>query len=531
MAAEPVVAQARLVAALQRELQAAHGPVRRIETHISYVLLAGAHAYKIKKAVELGFVDFRTLAQREFFCREELRLNRRTAPELYRNVLPVTGTPERPRLGGNAAPIEWALQMVAFDQDGLWDRLAARGALQAPHVDALVEALVAFHETAAVIGDGDARGTPEQVRAPMSDNLRVLAGLCLGADQRAAVARLATWEAQAYDALRDTFARRRRDGRVRDAHGDLHLGNVTQFQGRTLMFDCLEFSAELRCTDVFSDVAFMAMDLHAHGQDALAHRFVNAYVEGSGDAGGLSVLRYYSVHRALVRTKVAALRAAQLGDNAERAAAGQALQRYLQVALRSSAAAAPVLLLTHGFSGSGKTALTRSLLELCGAVRFRADVERKRLFGLPALAASDAVLKARLYSREAGQATQARLRELAALALRCGYPVILDATFLGFEARQHARELAASLGVRCVLIDFQATQATLRDRVARRRGDASEADPAVLEQQLAHAEALTPQEQAEAFVFDAEPALDEARMAERWASLLRRLQSAPPAHP
>jgi uncharacterized protein len=180
-----------------------------------------------------------------------------------------------------------------------------------------------------------------------------------------------------------------------------------------------------------------------------------------------------------------------------------------------------VLMLTHGFSGSGKSALTQSLLEVSGALRFRADVERKRLFGLDPLAASDAALKPRLYSSQASRATQARLRELATLALQAGYPVILDATFLDLQVRQQARDLAAALGVRCVIIDFRAGVDTLRTRVQQRRGDASEADLAVLEHQLAHAVPLTPQELSDTFVFDAEPGLPAA--AERWAPLLQRL--------
>jgi hypothetical protein len=313
---------------------------------------------------------------------------------------------------------------------------------------------------------------------------------------------------------------------VRDAHGDLHLGNVAQFQGRPLLFDCLEFSAELRWTDVMSDVAFMAMDLHSHGLPRLAHRFVNAYVERSGDADGLRVLRYYSVHRALVRAKVAALRAQQLVATqpaGEQAAAMRSLDHYLQVAGRAAAPARPVLMLTHGCSGSGKTVLTQSLLELCGALRFRADVERKRLYGLDPLASSDAALKPRLYSVAASRATQQRLRELAATALQAGYPVVLDATFLAREDRQRARELAVDCGAQFVVIDFRARVETLRERVRQRQGDASEADLAVLEQQLAHATPLAPEELPEVIVFDAEAPLDDVRMAERWAPLLQRL--------
>ena len=481
--------------------------------------------------MNLGFADFSTLAQRRFYCEEELRLNRRTAPQLYLQVLPVTGTPELPVLGGVGTAIDWVLHMRAFSQDGLWDRLAARGALGTAQIDALVEVLCDFHRLAAVAGADTDYGRPEQVRAPMRDNLSALGTLCPAGEEREGLQRLTQWEAQEFDTLRSAFVQRRADGRVRDAHGDLHLGNVTQFEGRPLLFDCLEFSAALRWTDVMSDVAFMAMDLASHGLDALSNRFVNAYVERSGDADGLRVLRYYRVHRALVRAKVAALRAAQLGATpaqAESAAASQARQHYLQAALRSSRHAAPVLMLTHGLSGSGKTTLTQDLLELSGAVRFRADVERKRLFGLAALERSDAALKAQLYSRDATRATQTRLRELAQLALLSGYSVILDATFLAAEQRQQAVALAAELGVRCIVIDFRASADTLRARVQQRVGDASEADLAVLEDQLAHAQPLSANEPCEVFVCDAEAALEPARARKRWAPLLAML-GLPPA--
>jgi hypothetical protein len=285
-----------------------------------------------------------------------------------------------------------------------------------------------------------------------------------------------------------------------------------------------------------SDVGFMAMDLQSHGLTRLANRFVNACIERSGDHAGLGVLRYYRVHRALVRAKVAALRGVQLHEShaapggspplAESGKASHDLRHYLAVALDCSRHAPPVLMLTHGFSGSGKTVLTQSLLELCGAIRIRADVERKRLFGLPPLAHSDAGLKERLYSRQANEATQARLREAAAHALAAGCSVILDATFLDFEDRRQARALADRWGVRCVVIDFLASAEVLRDRVAARAkhgDDASEADLAVLERQCAHAQPLRPEEMADVFAFNAELPLDETGMAQRWAPLLEWL--------
>jgi aminoglycoside phosphotransferase family enzyme/predicted kinase len=509
-----------MVGALRQALGA-----QLIETHLSYVLIAGQDAWKLKKALNLGFADFSTPTLRRFYCDEELRLNRRTAPQLYLEVRPLTGSAEQPTIDGAGPTIDWVLHMRAFAQDGLWDRLAGRGALGPQQVDALVEVLCDLHRAAAVAAPDGSFGQPQQLRQPMSDNLRVLGTLCRDGDERQWLDRLQQWEVQAFEALRETFAQRLAAGRVRESHGDLHLGNVTQIDGRPVLFDCLEFSAELRWTDVFSDVAFMAMDLQSHGLDALSHRFVNAYVEHGGDAEGLRVLRYYRVHRALVRAKVAALRAAQL-DAAAAVPERARVHHYLRVALESSHPPPPVLLLTHGFSGSGKTVATQGLLEACGAIRFRADVERKRLFGLDPLQRSTEAERALLYSSPAGRATQQRLREQAELALQCGYSVILDATFLAREARDQARALAARLGVRVVILHFEASPDTLRTRVrerAQRRDDASDADLQVLESQLSQAQPLQRDEWQQVEVVDAELPLDRASAPGRWAPLLKRL--------
>jgi len=269
------------------------------------------------------------------------------------------------------------------------------------------------------------------------------------------------------------------------------------------VFDCIEFSAALRWTDVMSDVAFMAMDLHSHARPDLAHRFVNAYLERSGDYAGVRVMRYYLVYRALVRAKVAAWRAAQLAAS-DASAALAAISRYLNVAVEFSHPPRPTLMLMHGFSGSGKTTASQGLLERCGAIRVRADVERKRLFGLAANARGDAAVNARLYSAGATDATHERLRQAARVALRSGFSVILDATFLDHAPRARARALAESLGVGFVIIDLPVEVPTLRERVrlrTARADDASDADLAVLESQLGHARPLRPDEQAAVFTF------------------------------
>jgi hypothetical protein len=510
MAPSPELSLARQTAMLHA-LQAGLGAgaaVRLIETHISWVLIHGGQAYKFKKALKTAFLDQTCLAGRWHACQEELRLNRRLAPHLYLAVVPVAGTPEAPVLGGEGPAIDVAVLMRAFDQEGLWDALAQRGALQAAHIDALVAQLLPFHDAAAMAGPQAGLASPEQVRAPVLAALAGLEQLGLGEADRARLQQLRAWEAAAFGPLAPLLARRLAQGRVRECHGDLHLGNVTQIEGHTTVFDGIEFSDALRWIDVLSDLAFMAMDLHAHGLPALAHRLVNAYLEASGDYGGVPVLRYYQCYRALVRAQVMGLRAGQQPNPHGAATSGASAwaQRYLAQALAFTRPKQPVLMITHGYSGSGKTTQSQGLVEATGAVRIRSDVERKRMAGLAALARGASALDAGLYAADQTAATYARLNELAVPALQSGFPVILDATFLRRVQRDQARALASDLKVPFAILDFEAPEAALRQRIQARAisgGDASDADVVVLERQMQQAQPL--QDDEREVVFSCQP--------------------------
>jgi uncharacterized protein len=484
--------QQRLVQGLMAQLgstSAADGAApRHVETHISHVLLHGGLAYKLKKALATSFLDQSTLARRLAACAEELRLNRRLAPQLYLDVVNVTGTIESPALNGSGPVLDVAVKMRAFDEDHLWDRLAVRGELGAPDIDHLAAVMADFHAEAAVAPAAGWLGSPAQVRSTLLDSLRDLqAGASpLEPDGDAdLIARLRRWEALAFERLAPVMARRLAEGRVREAHGDLHLGNVAREGGRCLVFDGIEFNDEFRWLDVMSEVAFMAMDLQAHALPALAHRWIDAYLQQGGDHDGLRVLAYYLVHRALVRAKVAQLRAGQ-ADDAVRGEALAARHLYLSLAERHATPRPCSLLITHGLSGSGKTTLTQDLLEALGAVRIRADVERKRLGGLAPLQSSRSSPGGGLYGAEMNEATYAQLLAAAGAALDGGFPVILDATFLRHADRQAARRMAAERGVPFVILHFTAPPEALRERLQRRAAggrDASEADEAVLARQ------------------------------------------------
>lgn len=526
--------QAEVVARLQRTLASRQRrPVTRIETHISFVLVCGDHAYKIKKALRTPFLDQSTLALRQRACRDELRLNRRLAPDLYLAVVPVTGSAESPQLDGAGANIDVAVQMRAFSQDGLWDQLAAQGALTASHIDALAHTLAAFHASAAVADAGGPFGTPAQVRAPLLQSLDEIEALDDDGRIRGFVQRLQAWEAKAFARLAPVMALRLAHGRVREGHGDLHLGNVTEIDGRTTVFDCIDFNDDFRWIDVMSDLAFMAMDLQAHGLPHLAYRLVNGYLEQCGDYDGMPMLNYYRVHRSVVRAKVRLLRAAQ-NDRSDEAAASEdrdAAARYLELAVRISGLerSRPVLMISHGFSGSGKSTLTQALLEAAGAVRIRADVERKRLAGLATLARQGP----RLYSAEMTNATYAAMVELAQPVLEAGCHAILDATFLVRAHRDAVRQLGQRLGVPFVILDFDVEADVLRRRLRERAAqntDPSDADEVVLAAQMLKAEPLAPDEAAQVVHVPASSlSLQDVESSSVWRGLLQQLDSRPPA--
>ncbi len=500
----------RLIAALREPARYAHA-VRRVEllqTHISCVLLAGDYAYKIKKPVNLGFLDFSTLAARRHYCEEELRLNRRTAPALYLDVLAIGGSASAPVIGGGGAAIEYALRMRRFDQDDLLDRMARRGALAPAHIDALARSLAAFHGQIARAGAGDAFGSPPRILAPALQNFEQMLPLAGAKADIALLARLRDWTAREHAALAPVFAVRKRDGWVRECHGDLHLGNIALLDGVPTPFDGIEFNPDFRWIDVMNEIAFLAMDLFDHGLPRLAFRFINAYLESTGDYAGLHVLRFYLVYRALVRAKVACLRAHQTGIAAHtKSAIEQEYRRHLHLAERLAAPAHSALLIMHGLSGSGKTTIAQDLLEALGAVRLRSDVERKRLFGIAAQARSGSGLDAGLYAAEANERTYARLAELAREVLGARYPAIVDAAFLKRVERERFAALARDAGARFLVAACTAEAATLRARVAARAAaarDASAAGLAVLERQIATAEPLAQDEAGYTFALAAE---------------------------
>ncbi|MBI3156870.1 MAG: AAA family ATPase [Burkholderiales bacterium] len=509
-----------------------------IETPISTLLLAGAHVLKLKKPVALPFVDFSSVERRRWFCHEELRLNRRSAPSLYLGVRPVIGPRETPRIGeaeqtpprgeaepwrlpgdserlpassgsagsppsnlareagfrasgaddGAAQAIDWAVWMRRFDQRALYDALARRGALGAVEVDALADAIARLH--AAQPASPPRFGAPEALAATVGANLRELrAGArddALPAAARARLEALAAWSAARAAELAPLLAARRARGAVVEGHGDLHLGNVVWLNGDACLFDALEFDPALRHTDRIAELAFPFMDLLDHRLPALAWRLASRVLDASGDHDALPALRWLAAHRALVRAKVALLGARQgRAPAANRAAARRRIA--LAHAIAFPPRAAP-LVLTSGLSGSGKSTVALMLAGQLGALRVRSDVERKRLHALaptarPGAAGADA---AQLYGAEATRRTYARLLGIAREALAGSVGVVIDAAYLRRAERLQAQALARELGAPFAIVECRAPQPVLAARITRRQaagGDPSDADLAVLAQQ------------------------------------------------
>ena len=468
--------------------------VELVETHISWVFLAGDFAYKVKKPVNFGFLDFSTLQKRQHFCEEELRLNRRIAPQLYLAVVAFGGDPENPTL--NATPVlDYAVKMKRFPQDAQLDRMLAAGQLTADHMDQFAVYIAAIHQRIAAAEAKMPYGSPQAVIEPVLQNFRQIRSLLSDQSMLKQLDQLEDWSRALYVRLMDLLTQRKATGLVRECHGDVHLGNMAWFNDEPLLFDCIEFNANLHWIDTMNDIAFLIMDLDDRGERVLAWRFLNGYLRKTGDYTGLPLLAFYKVYRALVRAKVICLRLSQSGlSREERDLDRKLLSSYLALAGSYTADQQPLLIITHGFSGSGKTSFVTQLAPLCGAVSIHSDLERKRLHQLAAEENSHSPVAGGIYSVSAGLETYARLYALAEVQLRAGISVIVDATFIKKAARDQFIQLAKSHLVPLLILDFPLAEHQLEKRLearANQGGSVSEATAEVLAYQLAHEDPLS----------------------------------------
>jgi len=481
-----------------------------IETHISWVILTGEYAYKVKKPVTLGFLDFSSLEQRKFFCEEELRINRRTAPELYMDIVPIGIKDEKVRVGAEPA-IEFAVRMRQFPHEARLDRYLQAGLMGPGDIHALAAMIARFHRSLPPRKSNDPEYEVERTVKPARNNFRHLDPATFNDEPLQQLAVIEAWTLQQAVTLKPIFEVRVRHGFIRECHGDLHLENLLVQDGRFVPFDAIEFNHELRWIDTANDIAFLVMDLMARGRKDLAYSLLNAWLEETGDYDSLAVMRFYLVYRSMVRAVVTSIRqqqhSIQENDSFRINAEG-----YVELAATLVDTPPTVLYLMHGFSGSGKSWISERLISKLPALRVRSDLERKRLADLAVQQSADGRIESGLYSPEVTDRTYRALARFCAAGLCSGFNMIADATFLRSRHRDLFAGIAVEHGARLVILDCATEVPVLRDRIRLRLSenqDASDANLVVLEHQLTHHDPLSESEQALAVTIGGEHGINE----------------------
>ncbi len=480
---------ADLIAALSDPGAYPH-PVDRVivhQTHISAVFLAGDHVYKIKKPVDLGFLDFTSLERRRHFCEEEVRLNRRLAPGVYRGVVPVVRSPGGLRVNGRGEPVEWAVWMDRLPDDATLLRRLGRGEVGPDELRVLARRLAGFHR--------DADGGPavarwarwDVVAANARDNLAAARDQVGHAVEGPVVARLSHHTDRLLTALRDRVEARAAAGMARDTHGDLHLDHVYRFPDRPepddwVIVDCIEFNERFRCADPVADIAFLAMDLRYRGRPDLADAFSDAYLDEADDAGGADLLPLYTSYRAAVRAKVDGIASRETEIPPDQRAALLASSRahwLMALALAAPPGDRPAVVAVSGLPGTGKSTVARHLARAHGFLVLSSDRVRKELAGLDPEHRAGAPPGEGIYAPGWTTRTYDALFDRAIEVVRRGARVVLDATFGDEGHRRRLADLALELGVPSAVLVCSVPDEVALARIAARRGDASDADAAV----------------------------------------------------
>ncbi len=468
-----------------------------IQTHLSWIILTGSYAYKIKKPLNLGFQDFSTLEKRKYYCELETTLNKRLAPDLYIGVVAITGTSTNPELNGTSAPIEYAIKMHQFSQEHMLSFMASENRLTAKITKGVAEQLASFHLSAEKATPESAYGTLPAVIAPMRDNFQALFNMPITQPWHATLKKLLFITEEKNKSLQNILENRKKNGWIRATHGDVHLGNIVLIKDTPIIFDCIEFNEDFRWTDTMNDVGFLFMDLMHKNLPALAYIFINHYLEISGDYEGLALLSFYACYRAMVRAKITGFQMAQIDpSSAKYQQLYQELGAFIHLAEKLLAENQPSLSITVGVSGSGKSSYSEKLMTQQGAFRLRSDVIRKQLLNLPLYEPTPDTQKAIAYSEETSQTVFEKLREYAKLYLQQGQSVIIDATCIKLWQRTLFASLAQELNVPFKIFAFDADLNELASRLEKRQKlkQVSDATIEIVRAQLNHFDALTTQE-------------------------------------
>jgi uncharacterized protein len=474
-------------------------PVRLIQTHISYVILTGEYAYKLKKPVNFGFLDFTDLEQRHHFCCEELRLNQRGAPELYLEVLPICQQANGFQLGGDGVAVEYAIKMRQFPDEALLSNVFEQGGLTPELVKTLAGVVAQYHVGAETNDYIRSFGEVAQIRKAFDENYAQTEQYIGGPQTQVQFEQTRAYSDRFFTENDALFASRMQNNRIRACHGDLHLGNICYWQNQLMLFDCIEFNEPFRLVDVMYDVAFMVMDLQAKQRPDLANIFLNTYIEQTGDWEGLQVLPLYISRQAYVRAKVTSflLNDPAFSESAKQTASEVAAM-YYQLAWQCAQSQSGKIFLMSGLSGAGKTTVARQLAQQTGATHIRSDAVRKHLAGIDLDQRGDqgGQFGSGIYTPEMTQKTYDRLQELAILLAKQGWTVILDAKYDRQALRQPVITQAESNHLAVKILHCTAPLEVLRDRLNARQGDIADATADLLTDQIKVTEAFTETEQA-----------------------------------
>lgn len=455
--------------------------VQRIDTHISTVFLAGERVIKVKKAVRLPFLDFSSLGAREEACRREVDLNRRTAPTLYRGVEPIIRRPDGSfAIGGPGEVVDWAVVMGRFDQDSLLTKVAERGEMNRHMMLDLAEEVATFHNDAQPFPD---HGGPEAMVAIINGNEESFQRFYGSVFEQQRVAKMMQRSRALVKKHAERLQRRATSGKVRQCHGDLHLGNICLSQGKPLLFDCIEFNDTFAIIDVFYDLSFLLMDLDARGFRRQASIVLNGYLDLTGDYDAIPLLPLMLSMRAQIRAHVSAAIAEHQRDPAE---LHRAAEDYLTLAETYLTAPPPSMIAVGGLSGSGKSRCARAMAPRLpggvGAVVLRSDVLRKQIAGVHPTNR----LPAEAYTAEASQAVYRALSDRAQELLGEGQAVIVDAVFARPHERDTIEQTAQQADVPFAGLWLEASPEVAQSRITTRIRNASDATPEVLKAQLTY---------------------------------------------
>lgn len=470
--------------------------VELVQTHISFVLLAGEDVFKIKKPVKFSFLDFSTLERRRHYCREEVRLNRRLAPDVYLGVLSIRATEAGYRLGEEDDPDaeEYAVHMKRLPAERMFSEILARGEGTGDQIDAIAQRLADFHAVAAASDEIASNGSPEAILAVLESDFSESAtyrGITISPEDDEVIQEFCrTFVRTHVDLLRS----RQASHRIRECHGDLRAEHIC-FGDDLVMIDCIEFEPRFRNRDVAAEVAFLAMDIEHLGHRSLAQRLIRRYGEISGDTDLARMVPFYQCYFAYIRGKVESLKSleSEVGADDRQRAIAEARSHFAQ-AHRYSWAYSPALVAVGGLSGSGKTTVARALHDRFGFEHFNSDVIRKQLAGVAFDRPATEIEKSELYSAERSRQTYAHMLALAGAELESGRGAIVDATFQRREHRRQVDELAANAGVPCVFVECGCGATEIRRRLDRRSRSGkgpSDADWEVYRAQLASYEPVS----------------------------------------